>query len=170
MSWLIDHGADLDARDELDLPVLTNAIALGDIQVVHLLLAKGANVMHGNLLHSAVERKHQLEGAELVEFLAHKGLDVNARRHTNSAAWQQKAMSFLPTPLYLACEEVNLPVVQALLRHGADPTRKVLCWGRDGPSALDRALSINNPELSALLFTPPSTLLARMCDLPGPST
>ncbi|KAF2158773.1 hypothetical protein M409DRAFT_71470 [Zasmidium cellare ATCC 36951] len=156
MNWLIDHGADINARYELDLPVLASAIALGDIQVVHLLLEKGADVMHGNLLHSAVERKNQREGAELVDFLARKGVDVNAHRHTNSVAWKQKAMSFLPTPLYLACDKENIPVVQALLQHGADPARKVFVWGRNGPSALERTRSINNPKLSALLFGAPS--------------
>ena len=152
MQWLIDNGADINTRPELDLPVLTNAIALGDIEVVRLLFSRGADVLHGNLLHSAVERKDQYEGAELVEYLARRGVDVNARRHTNSAAWRQKAMSFLPTPLYLACDEENIPVARALLQHGADPTREILCQGRSGPSALERARSIKNPELSSLIF------------------
>jgi hypothetical protein len=36
-----------------------------------------------------------------------------------------------------------MPVLQALLKYGADPARKILCWGRDGPSALERVRSIN---------------------------
>jgi hypothetical protein len=52
-------------------------------------------------------------------------------------------MSFSPTSLYLACEKENMPVLQALLKYGADPARKILCWGRDGPSALERVRSIN---------------------------
>lgn len=152
MKWLIDLGADIDNRPYLDQPVLSYAIASGDIQVVHFLLAKGADVMHGNLLHYAVERTDQREGAELIEILAHKGADVNARRHFNAAAWRFKAMSFLPTPLYLACHHENIPAVHALLKCGADPARKILCWGRDGPSALGRARSLHNPELSALLL------------------
>lgn len=146
----------MNAHQELGLPALSDAIALGDIAVVHLLLAKGADVTFGNLLHSAVERNNQHEGAELVKILVRKGVDVNALRHANSAAWRQKAMSFLPTPLYLACDNENIPAARALLQHGADPNRKILCWGRSGPSALERVKSISNPELSALVYGPTS--------------
>lgn len=158
MDWLVERGADIDARYELDLPVLANAIAYGDIRVVHSLLAKGADVMHGNLLHSAVERENQHEGAELVESLARKGVDVDARRHTNPTAWRHKAMSFLPTPLYLACDKENVPAMRALLHCGADPARRVLFRGMEGQSTIEKAQSIDNPELADLLCGFPAEL------------
>ncbi|KAK4499412.1 hypothetical protein PRZ48_009926 [Zasmidium cellare] len=150
MKWLIDQGADINALDSLGQPVLASAIALGDFQVVSLLLIERADLMRGDLLHSAVERKNQREGAELVEFLASKGPDVNALRYTNPMASKNKAICFHPTPLYLACGLENIPVARALLKCGAHPDRRILCQGQKGLSALEKARSINNPELSAL--------------------
>ncbi|KAF2163903.1 hypothetical protein M409DRAFT_57014 [Zasmidium cellare ATCC 36951] len=158
MRWLIDQGADINALNSLGQPVLAKAIASGDFQVVSFLLVEGADLMLGDLLHSAVERKNEREGAELVEFLASKGPDVNALRYTNPTASRQMAMSFLPTPLYLAVERENIPVARALLRHGADPARRVLCQGHKGQSALERVRSINNPEISALFRGTPSKI------------
>jgi hypothetical protein len=47
-----------------------------------------------------------------------------------------------------------MPVLQALLKYGAHPAREVLCWGRDGPSALERVRSIITTScLEKLLLT-----------------
>ncbi|KAF2769184.1 ankyrin [Teratosphaeria nubilosa] len=149
--WLLENGADVNVRPRLDQPVLTNAIVVSDIKVVRLLLAQGADASHGTLLHSAVSRENQQEGAELVEDLAQRGADVNELRHTNPVAFRQQALFYLPTPLCLACDKENIPAARALLRNGADPNRRPLFRGYYAANAVERARSGNNPELLSLI-------------------
>lgn len=127
--------------------------AINDIEFMKWLIDRGADIDNRPYLDQPVLSYAIASGdIRVVQFLLAKGADVNARRHFNAAAWRFKAMSFLPTPLYLACHHENVPAVHALLKCGADPARKILCWGRDGPSALGRARSLHNSELSALLL------------------
>lgn len=130
MHWLIAAGAEINARNELDESVLSIAVARGSLDVVHLLIAHGADIRHGDVLHCAAQRQNQSEGAELVHQLAAKGAEVNGYRYNNSVALKLRGMSTLPTPLHVACHENNLPVAKALLKHGADPYRKLLRAGK----------------------------------------
>ncbi|MGH2251979.1 hypothetical protein ACQ1Y7_15845, partial [Enterococcus faecalis] len=72
------------------------AIAGGDIEVAMFLLRAGADIHHGNLLHCAAERRDHVEGAELAEELATRGLDVNAYRYWNPVAFRWRALFSLP--------------------------------------------------------------------------
>ena len=74
----------------------------------------------------AAQRKNQLEGAHVVEDLVLKGADVNAYRFNDPVAFRWRAPFKFPRPVHVACEESNIFVAQALLRHGADPHRKTL--------------------------------------------
>lgn len=152
----------MDARQQLGQPALTYAIAHGDIAIVHLLLAESADVTWGNLLHSAVEREDQIEGAEIIEILARKGADVNAIRHDNPIALPFKISSLLPTPLYLACEKENIPAARALLKHGADPKKKVLRQGSPGSNCLERVKTICNPQLLELVLSSVSNTVSKI--------
>ena len=120
------------------------------MEVVRFLLAQGADIAHGDLLHCAAQRRPQSEGATLVEYLVRHGTDVNAYRFDNAIAWRWRALFQLPTPLHVACEERNIPVARALLQHGADPHRKILSAGQlMQPTPLDKALESNNQGLIA---------------------
>lgn len=152
----------MDARQQLGQPALTYAIAHGDIAIVHLLLAEGADVTWGNLLHSAVERENQIEGAEMIETLVRKGADVNAIRHDDPIALPFKMFSLLPTPLYLACGKENIPAARALLKHGADPKKKVLRQGSPGSNCVERVESIDNPQLVDLVLGLVSTTVSKI--------
>jgi len=138
----------VNARSRHDESALSVAIVRGSMDVVRLLLSYRTDITHGDLLHCAAQRKNQAEGAELVEHLAQKGAVVNAYRFDNPTAFRWRATFKLPTPLHVACDEGNLPVAQALVRHGADPHRKMLEAGRlTQPTPLDKALESNNGAL-----------------------
>ncbi|OCK74116.1 ankyrin [Lepidopterella palustris CBS 459.81] len=153
MRQLIEQGADVNATSNLDEPVLAIAIAYGSMKVVSLLLEQGADIMHGNLLHCAAEREDQHEGAQIVEQLVQQGADVNAYRHNNPVARRLRGLSKLLTPLHVACGTQNIPVVRALLRHGADPNRMAFKAGQlVPPTALEKARQCENEELCNLLL------------------
>ena len=151
MQWLIEVGAEVNARNRVDESALSVAIARGSMEVVRLLLAQGTDITHGDLLHHAAKRENQSEGAEIVEELVKRGVDVDACRYNNPLAYKWKGLSMLRTPLYIACFERNIPVAQALLQHGADPCRKVLNAGLAPPTPLDRALETKDQSLIDLL-------------------
>ena len=152
MKWLIETGADVNARSTLDESALSIAIVRGSIDVIRLLLAQGTDISHGDLLHGASQRENQIEGAELVEELVKQGADVNASHHNNPVALRRRGMSTLVMPLHIACRESNFPAAQALLKHGADPNRKVLNAGKLAvPTPLDKALKVNDQGLIDLL-------------------
>lgn len=153
MRQLIEQGADVNATSNLDEPVLAIAIANGSMKVVSLLLEQGADITHGNLLHCAAERKDQSEGAQIVEQLVQRGADVNAYRYDNPVARRLRGLSKLLTPLHVACGTQNIPVVRALLRHGADLNRMALQIGQMvPPTALEKARQCENQKLYDLLL------------------
>lgn len=148
MLWLIEQGADVNATSNLDETALAHAIAYGSMEVVSLLFERGADIMHGNLLHCAAERVDQSAGAQIVEQLVRQGADVNAYRHDNPIARRMRGMNKLLTPLHVACGKENIPVVRALLHHGADPNRMAIQLGQlVPPTALEKARQSGNQEL-----------------------
>ena len=168
--WVVEQGADVNARSDtgksailraianvsarsdIDESALSIAIARGSIEVARFLLARRADIAHGDLLHCAAQRKNQAEGADLVEYLVRKGADVNAYRLDNPTAYRIWGLLRLPTPLHVACEENNIPVARALLQHGADPHRKILEAGQPtDPTPLDKAIQRNDQALVAVL-------------------
>lgn len=152
MQWLIEAGADINARNHLDEPVLSIAIARGSLDVVYLLLTCNADTRHGDLLHCAAQREDQNEGAELVHILVGRGADTNAHRYNNAVALRWRGMFTLQTPLHIACHKRNLPVAKALLDHGADPRCKMLKAGElVEPSPLNKAIEINDHGLVNLM-------------------
>jgi ankyrin repeat protein len=150
--WLVDNGADVNARSTLDEPPLAVAITSGSMDVANLLLSLGTDITHGNLLHCVAERENQQEGAKLAEVLAREGVDVNTYRHDNDVARPLRGMSKLYTPLHVACSRKNIPVAKVLLRYGADPHKMSLEAGQPAPpTALEIARDLNDRELLDVL-------------------
>ncbi|KAK3700531.1 hypothetical protein LTR37_015932 [Vermiconidia calcicola] len=157
MQWLIEKGADINAKSNLDETVLAMAISKGSMKVVQLLLEQGADLTHGNLLHCAAERKNHSEGAELVQHLMRNGAHVNAYRYDNPIARRFRGMSQLLLPLHVACYEQNTYVAKVLLQNGADPLGLVLEQGQMvPPTALEIAFVNCGQEMVDLLsnYTP----------------
>ena len=78
---LISKGADVNAKDELEMTPLEAAVEKGNLSIVKYLVAKGADVNSKNKLmfgwtplHFAAERS-----LEVVKYLVSKGADVNAK-------------------------------------------------------------------------------------------
>ncbi|KAK2723984.1 hypothetical protein QYM36_002353 [Artemia franciscana] len=102
---LIDSGAKLDAMNaNKDTPLLT-AIRNNNLELVKLLLKRGANPNCGECLHLAVKKG----GADLCNLLIKSGAELDA---TNV---------YGETPLGTAIKTSNLDLVKLLLKLGANP-------------------------------------------------
>ena len=124
--WLLDNGADVNLRSRLDEPALASAIAFGSMDVVRLLLERGTDCAHGDLIHCAAQRADEDEGAALIPVLARKGAGVNAWRYDNARAFRWRALFKTETPLHIACERGSAIIARALLACGADPYQGML--------------------------------------------
>lgn len=69
MDELLQAGADVNIRNRVGESAVSMAIAYGTVEVVDLLLKKGADIRHGDLLHHAAMRKNEVEGARIVKRL-----------------------------------------------------------------------------------------------------
>ena len=89
---LIDHGVNMESRNEFDNTPIITAAFKGELEIVKLLLEQGIDINSKggkgySMLHFAVEDFN----FEIVEFLLEKGANVNARTGKNN------------TPLHSAC-------------------------------------------------------------------
>jgi len=86
VQWLIDRGANIEARSSLDSSTLSKAIVHGSIDVVHFLLVQEEDINRGDLLHCAAQRENQDEGAMLVKELVEMGAKIDAHRYLHEDA------------------------------------------------------------------------------------
>ncbi|KIW64199.1 hypothetical protein PV04_09152 [Phialophora macrospora] len=117
--WLIEHGADPNARCRYDITPLSVAAGSASREVIELLFELGASVQYGQPLHCAVRANRE---DDIVELLLEKGASPNA------VMFQDHPVSFcqfeclgLGTPLHEAARQKNDRLMQLLLKHGANP-------------------------------------------------
>ena len=109
VEFLIQKGADVNAKDENGSTPLIYAAGDGQIKVVKYLIEHGAQMkytdQHGNTpLHSAAEMNENL----VLEYLIEKhGAQVNMKNE------------FGETPLHLAAEHGEIEAIKCLIEHGA---------------------------------------------------
>ena len=123
---LLTNGSKVNSKNKkrTDTP-LHFAVRNGDIEIVKMLLDRGADVDAINLynvtpLHIAVESKK----VEIVELLLNHGACVNARDCNSS------------TPLLLAAKDGSEEIVKLLLKHGADVNSPYTCTSIEGYTPL----------------------------------
>jgi hypothetical protein len=133
---LLEHGADLNARDKYGFTPLFYAAGGGHIDIVSILLEHGADVnardKTGNtpLHHVALLGK-----AVVTKLLLELGADVNAR---DEYGW---------TPLHSAALRGNADVARLLLEHGADPSIR----DKEGKTPLDVARERGHEEVARVI-------------------
>ena len=106
---LIDHGAEVDEKDQRKRTALHYASERGDLKVVEALLSKGAEIDvedgdHCTPLTLAAERRHN----DILLYLIYHSADVNKKDGRKRTA------------LHYASERGDLKVVKALLSKGAE--------------------------------------------------
>ena len=107
VKWLLDHGADVNARDLSETPLIV-AAGRGNEEIAQYLVSHGADVNAGrengrSALVQAICNHHP----ELAKWLISKGADVNVRD------------SYGDTVLHYAAHYGNSEVTQLLIAHGA---------------------------------------------------
>ena len=108
VGWLLEHGADISARDEDGLTALHWAAEQGHWEVVDLLLKSGADVNAKSLDGSVALHRAVWKGdVEVQWLLMEHGADANAKNN------------FGRTPLDIAQKNQNSEVLQALLGQDA---------------------------------------------------
>jgi ankyrin repeat protein len=145
---LIEFGADVNAIDgeKQRLMPLHCRAEHGDVEMVDLLLAHGANVCAasrmGTPLHCAVggfQHEPPVRWREVAERLLQYGANVNAGSPaTGDPNW---------TPLHHAAWRNHIAAVSWLLEHGADRTR----INKYGSTPLETALYFHHTEVATLL-------------------
>ncbi|KAM3423039.1 hypothetical protein BST61_g508 [Cercospora zeina] len=123
VAWFLAQGADPNAGHQHDT-ALSRAVLAGTFDVIEMLLAHGADVQRGDVLHWAIEREDQ--ACEVVEMLLERGADPNHIRFNGfEPQWSVfGAKDALGTPLHRAVTLGRLDVVSKLLQHGADRNKR----------------------------------------------
>ncbi|KAJ5936943.1 hypothetical protein N7466_003393 [Penicillium verhagenii] len=137
--WLLlkNDQVEIDPRDKLGQTPLSLAARRVHLEVVQLLLDRGADPNsadeHGQTL---VFRAAEYGRLTVVQLLLDRGGDINAADNDRR------------TPVYIAVERGYLGVVQLLLDRGADPNTA----HKSGETPLDIAIMRGNPTMVQLLL------------------
>jgi ankyrin repeat protein len=159
--YLITKGARVDVKDAVGQTALMNAAAFGSIEVIKLLLARGADVnavsdveafpkvKTGTIqlgLFTALNLAAVFGTPETIKLLLDAGAKVN----------EPDVRGMTPLMRAIACDHSSPETVRVLLEHGADPKIK----SRAGEDAYDWAKKFRVPEI----------LSAMKIDAPDPRT
>jgi ankyrin repeat protein len=107
--FLIEYGADIDARDKHSQTPLHSAARLGNRDIVQLLIKFGADVNAKNIYgYTPVHLAANSGQEESVKILIESGADINAFDNKQR------------TPLFLSIARQNLTIVEELLSYGAE--------------------------------------------------
>jgi ankyrin repeat protein len=150
VKWALDHGIDPNRGSSLYpnvfIPYVTNsgdaleaAAGYGSIDVLNLLLERGAKLENCIALHRAAESKEKGR-IPMMERLLQLGMDING----SDSIIGNWAMG---PPLFYAIESCNASHVQFILKSGGNP----LLRNRIGRTAIEEAELGASKQIVALL-------------------
>ncbi len=135
--FLIDHGADINAKDFFGITPLHEAVIRGSYKVAKLLIEKGAKVnAKDNYGYTPLHLAAIYNRPKIAKLLIEKGAKVNAKDNYGN------------TPLhYCGTTFGTAPVAKVLLENGADPKIK----NNRGKTPLDLANEAKNYPVANLI-------------------
>lgn len=145
--WLLDHGADPNARGDWDITPLSAALRNASTTTAFYMMHCGGDIRRGQTLHFAIERDSPDQLAVMDVILA-AGASINARLFEDDpASWMENHAFGMGTPLHRAVELDKVAVVAYLLEHGANPH----ALDTVGRTALDLATTKGNGAIATCL-------------------
>ena len=152
VKFLIENGADVNAKGCCDYTPLHEAAEKGHLEVVKYLISKGAdvNAKSTGVFTSGYTPLHMAAGGgylEVVKYLVSNGVDVNAKGEYGD------------TPLHEAAEKGHLEVVKYLVKNGADVNAK----NEDGDTPLYYAAYKGHLEVVKYLISKGAVVNAKGC-------
>jgi ankyrin repeat protein len=142
---LLDSGADIDAENAVGLTPLILAAGFGDLEMIRLLLTRGADLYRTSSFHStALTQAISGDQHETVNFLLDAGMDINAPGFVGNEHMGGR------TPIYHAIPIGHQEMIRLLIARGARlDVRDVrgqtpLHWAADsrGPEAMEVLLDV----------------------------
>ena len=117
-TWLLDHGADPNARCYIDYTPLSYAVTYADLPIIDLLLRRGGDVNKGQLVHNAIYRESNT--LEVVKGLVDRDASLNSLMYKDDPASRCIFRVMVETPLHTAVALKREDVVRYLISKGAD--------------------------------------------------
>lgn len=144
-SWLLDHGANPNARCEVDCTPLSYAVRNARLSVIELMLSRGGDVQKGQLLQYAVSRDEELEN--VISLLIDRGAPLNATIYQDGPTLMRFAPMSLGTALHIATEQGRTNAMRHLIHLGIDTGVR----DANSDTALEWAQKWDKTELVQLL-------------------
>ena len=119
-TWLLDHGADPNRQDVIDLTPLSCAVESAPMSIVHLMLNRDGDIKKGQLMLHAINRKSEAEAIELIKLFIAKGADIDATMYQDHPFSWGMYFFGLGTVLHKAAELGKVQVVSYLLATAAE--------------------------------------------------
>ena len=117
-TWLLDRGADPNARCDIDYTPLSYAVKYADLPTIDLLLRRGGDVRKGQLVHNAICREsHTLK---VVKDLIERGAPLNSLMYQDHQASWDMFPFMRESPLHTALALKRDDVIQYLVSKGAN--------------------------------------------------
>ena len=162
LQLLLDHGADIHAKDRLGVHALGRAALSADVDVVRFLVEHGCDPNEPGYGSNVRYARQYLP---TLEYLLSKGVKIEKTAIASAAHWQDPKLvaewidrgadvnaaegTYKRTALMTAAasEQAGAPMVKLLLEKGADPNAE----DTEGERPLDWAIYRNDPDKIAVL-------------------